>query len=190
MRGMGFRQKDLFAQETVTAELEPSPRSKLAPLLRSLLSEAAGVRRPTPRREPRERRQAMTRITPDHLAAAPSCYIRQSTLTRVLNNHESQRRQYGLVERAHALGWSAVEVIDDDLGRSGSGLLAQASRSSWRRSARGEWERWCPSRLRDLARNGRDWHTLLDFCGLVGTLILDEDGVYDHAIPMIGCCWA
>ena len=30
-----------------------------------------------------------------------------------------------------------------------------------------------------LARNGRDWHTLLEFCGLVGTLIVDEDGIYD-----------
>ena len=34
-----------------------------------------------------------------------------------------------------------------------------------------------------LARNGRDWHTLLEFRGLVGTLIIDEDGVYDAASP-------
>jgi hypothetical protein len=31
-----------------------------------------------------------------------------------------------------------------------------------------------------LARNGRDWHTLLGFCALVGSLIIDEDGVYDR----------
>jgi DNA invertase Pin-like site-specific DNA recombinase len=30
-----------------------------------------------------------------------------------------------------------------------------------------------------LARNGKDWHTLIEFCALVGSLILDEDGVYD-----------
>ena len=30
-----------------------------------------------------------------------------------------------------------------------------------------------------LARNGRDWHTLIEFCGLVGTVIVDEDGIYD-----------
>ena len=40
-----------------------------------------------------------------------------------------------------------------------------------------------------LARNGRDWHTLIEFCGLVGTVIVDEDGVYERAIPMIACCW-
>ena len=34
-----------------------------------------------------------------------------------------------------------------------------------------------------LARNGRDWHTLLEFCGLVGTLLLDEDGIYDPRHP-------
>jgi DNA invertase Pin-like site-specific DNA recombinase len=64
----------------------------------------------------------MTRITPEHLCRSAFVYVRQSTTDQVLNNHESRRRQYGLVERARALGWSAVEVIDDDLGRSGSGI--------------------------------------------------------------------
>jgi hypothetical protein len=35
------------------------------------------------------------------------------------------------------------------------------------------------------ARNGRDWHTLLEFCGLVGTIIVDEAGVYDPALTRI-----
>jgi DNA invertase Pin-like site-specific DNA recombinase len=30
-----------------------------------------------------------------------------------------------------------------------------------------------------LARNDRDWHTLLEFCGLVGTLIVDGEAIYD-----------
>ncbi len=34
-----------------------------------------------------------------------------------------------------------------------------------------------------LARNGRDWHTLIEFCGLVGTLIIDEDGIYEPRHP-------
>jgi DNA invertase Pin-like site-specific DNA recombinase len=34
-----------------------------------------------------------------------------------------------------------------------------------------------------LARNGRDWHTLIEFCGLVGTVIVDEDGIYDPRHP-------
>ena len=64
----------------------------------------------------------MTKITSDHLARSALVYVRQSTADQVLNHHESRRRQYALVERARALGWAAVEVIDDDLGRSGSGI--------------------------------------------------------------------
>jgi hypothetical protein len=46
MRSTGFGQSDLFTQQIVAAELEPSVRAKLAPLLRSLLAEAAGIRQP------------------------------------------------------------------------------------------------------------------------------------------------
>ena len=59
----------------------------------------------------------MSKITPEHLGRGAFVYVRQSTADQVLNNHESRRRQYGLVERAQALGWNTVEVIDDDLGR-------------------------------------------------------------------------
>src|SRR6516162_9490303 len=34
-----------------------------------------------------------------------------------------------------------------------------------------------------LARNGRDGHTLIEFCALVGTIIVDEDGTYDPRHP-------
>jgi DNA invertase Pin-like site-specific DNA recombinase len=140
----------------------------------------------------------MTKVTAEHLARTAFVYVRQSTSDQLLNNHESRRRQYGLVDRARALGWSAVEVIDDDLGRSGSGI------------ARPGFEKLlaaiCESRVgavvsieaSRLARNGRDWHTLIEFCGLVGTLIVDEDGVYDPRHPndrlllgmneMVTCC--
>jgi hypothetical protein len=80
----------------------------------------------------------MTKITAEHLARGAFIYVRQSTSDQVLHNHESRRRQYGLTDRARALGWADVEVIDDDLGRSGSGIAAPALRSCWRRSARGE----------------------------------------------------
>ena len=46
----------------------------------------------------------MTRITPEHLARGAFIYVRQSTSDQVLHNHESRRRQYGLVDRARALG--------------------------------------------------------------------------------------
>ena len=64
----------------------------------------------------------MSRIGADHLARAAIVYVRQSTADQVLHNVESRRRQYGLVERAQGLGWTDVGVIDDDLGRSGSGV--------------------------------------------------------------------
>src|SRR5271163_3457157 len=62
------------------------------------------------------------KITPEHLARGAFVYVRQSTADQLATNHESRRRQYGLAERARALGWTDVVVIDDDLGRSGSGI--------------------------------------------------------------------
>ena len=63
----------------------------------------------------------MNKITSEHLARAAFVYVRQSTAYQVVNNLESQRRQYGLVERARDLGWDDVQLVDDDLGRSGGG---------------------------------------------------------------------
>jgi len=125
----------------------------------------------------------MTRITPEHLCRGAFVYVRQSTADQVLNNHESRRRQYGLVERARALGWSAVEVIDDDLGKSGSGIARPGFEKLLAAICEGRVGAVVSIEASRLARNGRDWHTLLDFCGLVGTLILDEDGVYDPRHP-------
>jgi DNA invertase Pin-like site-specific DNA recombinase len=125
----------------------------------------------------------MSKITTEHLARSAYVYIRQSTAGQLTYNHESRRRQYGLADRARQLGWTVVEVIDDDLGRSGGGI------------ARPGFERLlaaiCEARVgavlaieaSRLARNGRDWHTLIEFCGLVGTLIVDEDGTYDPRHP-------
>jgi len=52
-------------------------------------------------------------------------YVRQSTQTQVQMNLESQRRQYELVEEAKRRGFRDIEVIDDDLGRSASGMVAR-----------------------------------------------------------------
>ena len=73
----------------------------------------------------------MNKITADHLARRACVYIRQSTPGQVQHNLESQRRQYGLVDRARALGWQEIDVIDDDLGVSG-GVTAGAQ---WTRLA-------------------------------------------------------
>ena len=121
-----------------------------------------------------------TKITSEHTARSAIVYVRQSTPGQVVGNLESQRRQYALAERARELGFSEVEVVDDDLGRSGSGL---AERPGFERLVAkvcsGEVGAVFCIEASRLARNGRDWHHLIDFCGLVGTVIVDPDGVYD-----------
>ena len=125
----------------------------------------------------------MTKITPEHLVRDAVVYVRQSTAFQVAQNLESQRRQYGLAERARQLGWSDVEVIDDDLGRSGAGARRPGFEKLLAAICEGRVGAVLSLEASRLARNGRDWHTLLEFCGLVGTLIVDEDGVYDPASP-------
>ena len=117
----------------------------------------------------------MTKITAEHLAHSAIVYVRQSTPYQVANNLESQRRQYALVERGHQLGWSDVQVIDDDLGRSGGGIVRPGFEKLLAAICEGRVGAVLSIEASRLARNGRDWHTLLEFCGLVGTLIVDED---------------
>lgn len=121
----------------------------------------------------------MSKISTDHLGRAAYVYVRQSTMAQVQHNHESQRRQYGLRERARLLGWQDVTVVDDDLGRSGSGVARPGFDRLLTAVGRGEVGAVFALEASRLARNGRDWHTLLEFCAIVGTLIVDEDGIYD-----------
>jgi DNA invertase Pin-like site-specific DNA recombinase len=125
----------------------------------------------------------MTKITSDHLVRGAYVYIRQSTADQLLRNHESRRRQYGLADRARQLGWSDVVVIDDDLGRSGSGISRPGFERLLAAICEGRVGAVLAIEASRLARNGRDWHTLIEFCGLVGTLIVDEDGAYDPRHP-------
>jgi DNA invertase Pin-like site-specific DNA recombinase len=125
----------------------------------------------------------MSKITPEHLARQAVVYIRQSTVDQVANNQESRRRQYGLADRARQLGWNDVAVIDDDLGRSGGGVARPGFEKLLAAICEGRVGAVVSIEASRLARNGRDWHTLLEFCGLVGTLIVDEDGIYDPRHP-------
>jgi len=125
----------------------------------------------------------MTKITPEHLSRGATVYIRQSTPGQVANNLESKRRQYGLADRARQLGWQDVTVIDDDQGHSGSGTARVGFERLLVAVTAGQVGAVVSIEASRLARNGRDWHTLLEFCGFVGTLIIDEDGVYDPRHP-------
>jgi DNA invertase Pin-like site-specific DNA recombinase len=125
----------------------------------------------------------MTKITADHLGRGAFVYIRQSTADQLLHNPESRRRQYGLADRARQLGWTTVEVIDDDLGRSGGGINRPGFERLLAAICAGRVGAVFAIEASRLARNGRDWHTLIEFCGFVGTIIVDEDGIYDPRHP-------
>src|SRR5229473_5900210 len=121
----------------------------------------------------------MNKITPDHLARSAYVYVRQSTPDQLINNPESRRRQYALATRARTLGWENVVVIDDDLGRSGGGTARPGFERLLTSICTGTAGAVLAIEASRLARNGRDWHTLLEFCTLVNCLIIDEDGIYD-----------
>jgi DNA invertase Pin-like site-specific DNA recombinase len=119
------------------------------------------------------------KITAEHLARRACVYIRQSTPDQVKYNLESKRRQYGLADRARALGWQDVDVIDDDLGVSGDGTPRSGFERLLRAVCDGHVGAVFSIEASRLARNGREWHTLLEFCGIVGVLLIDAETVYD-----------
>ena len=125
----------------------------------------------------------MTKIMAEHLARSAFVYVRQSTAYQVTNNLEIEQHQYGLAERARHLGWSDVQVIDDDLGRSGGGIARPGFEKLLAAICEGRVGAVLWIEASRLARNGRDWHTLLEFCGLVSTLIIDEDSISDPRSP-------
>lgn len=111
-------------------------------------------------------------------------YVRQSSPQQVQLNTESTRRQYELVELARRRGFRDVEVIDDDLGRSAGGTAARPGFErlvAW--LCAGEVGAVLCLDASRLARNGRDWHHLLELCGLVEARVIDPDGVYDPCRP-------
>lgn len=111
-------------------------------------------------------------------------YVRQSTQSQVMTNLEGQRRQYDLVDVARQRGFVDVEIIDDDLVRSASGTVARPGFDrlvAWLCAGKvGAVVCFDASRL---ARNGRDWHHLLELCGLVEARVIDLEGIYNPCRP-------
>jgi len=120
------------------------------------------------------------KIRPEHLARPALVYVRQSTVDQVRHHPESRRRQYDLAAAARALGWQAVVVIDEDLGKSAA---TTAGRTGFQRLVAdvslGRAGAVFSLEVSRLARNNRDWHQLLELCGLTDTVIIDADGIYD-----------
>jgi DNA invertase Pin-like site-specific DNA recombinase len=122
------------------------------------------------------------KLTLRHLERLAVVYVRQSTMQQVLDHQESTRLQYGLVQRAMALGWSEarVLVIDEDLGQSGA--TAEGRQGFQRLVAEVGLDHVglvLGVEMSRLARSSKDWHQLLETCALFGTLIADLDGIYD-----------
>jgi DNA invertase Pin-like site-specific DNA recombinase len=121
------------------------------------------------------------KIKPEHLARKAVVYLRQSSEKQVRQNLESQRLQYELAERIRALGWTEIEVISSDLGCSAA--LGSATREGFERVlsavALGEVGIVVSREVSRLSRTDKDWCRLAEVCQIFGTLIGDEQQVYD-----------
>ena len=126
--------------------------------------------------------QAAAKVTGAHLARTAYLYVRQSTLRQVLTNTESTARQYALRQKAIALGWPAEQIVTIDTDQGQSGATA-ADREGFQRLVAevgmGRAGIVLGLEVSRLARNNADWHRLLEICAMSGTLICDEDGLYD-----------
>lgn len=132
----------------------------------------------------------MTKITTEHLARSACVHIRQSTADQLTHNHESRRRQYGLIDRAKQLGWSNIDVIDDDLGRSGGGIARPGFKRLLTTICDGRVGAVLAIEASRLARNGRDWHTLMSSVNWLTRLSSTRTESTILAIPTTGCCLA
>jgi DNA invertase Pin-like site-specific DNA recombinase len=123
------------------------------------------------------------KVQASHLKRNAYLYVRQSTLRQVFENTESTKRQYGLRQRAVALGWAEerVIVIDTDLGQSGASTDREGFQRLVTEVGMGHAGIVLGLEVSRLARNSMDWHRLLEICALTATLICAEDGVYDPA---------
>lgn len=123
------------------------------------------------------------KLTIELLKRRAIVYIRQSSPGQVVHNLESQRRQYGLADHARQLGFREVQIIDEDLGRSGSGKVERPGFECLvAEVCSGEVGAVLCIEASRLARNGRDWHHLIELCGLVRTVVIDPDGIYDPCL--------
>ena len=122
------------------------------------------------------------KIESTHLNRKAILYIRQSTMRQVYENAESTIRQYALKEKLVGLGWAQdmIEIIDCDLGRSGAEM---ANRDGFRQMladvGEGNVGAIASIECSRLSRHSGDWGRLTEICALSGTILIDDDGIYD-----------
>jgi excisionase family DNA binding protein len=120
------------------------------------------------------------RIREDHLRRAAYVYVRQSSLHQVRHHRESRLRQYDLTRRAQQFGFARIIVVDEDQGKSGTGLQDRPGFGRLLAAVcQGEVGAVLALEASRLARNNRDWYHLIDLCALTETLLIDADGIYE-----------
>jgi DNA invertase Pin-like site-specific DNA recombinase len=119
------------------------------------------------------------KIKPHHLERKAILYVRQSSAHQVIHNRESRSLQYAMRERLSVLGWSDIEIIDDDLGISAAGT---ATRAGFERMVAevclGKVGAVTAREVSRFARNSRDWQQLIEMCRVVDTLLVDQEAIY------------
>jgi DNA invertase Pin-like site-specific DNA recombinase len=119
------------------------------------------------------------KIRPQHLGRKAVLYVRQSSSFQVVHNIESQKLQYAMQARLRDLGWTEIEVIDEDLGRSAAGT---ETRSGFERMVAevslGRVGAVAAREVSRFARNSREWQQLVEVCRIVDTVLIDQETVY------------
>src|SRR5205814_5326512 len=119
------------------------------------------------------------KIRPHHLDRKALLYVRQSSAHQVLHNREGRALQYAMRDRLVALGWSEIEIIDDDLGRSAAGGVMRAGFERMvAEVCLGKVGAVAAREVSRFARNSRDWQQLIEMCRVVDTVLVDQETVY------------
>ena len=119
------------------------------------------------------------KIQPHHLERKAILYVRQSSAHQVLHNRESSALQYAMQGRLSQLGWSKIETIDEDLGRSAAGSVERAGFERMvAEVCLGKVGAVAAREVSRFARNSRDWQQLIEMCRVVDTLLVDQETVY------------
>ena len=119
------------------------------------------------------------KIRAHHLERKAILYVRQSSAHQVLHNRESSALQYAMRDRLTTLGWSEIEVIDDDLGRSAAGGVQRAGFERMvAQVCLGKVGAVAAREVSRFARNSRDWQQLIEMCRVVDTVLVDQETVY------------
>src|SRR3954465_1581676 len=132
------------------------------------------------RRRPRRRLIMISdKVRPHHLERKAILYVRQSSAHQVLHNRESGALQYAMRDRLTALGFTAIEVIDEGLGRSGAGGVQRAGFERMvAEVCLGKVGAVCAREVSRFARNSRDWQQLIELCRVGGGVVSDQETVY------------